>query len=155
MIAHPFPEVQSVPYSVECTDTAKASDGKISCLARRGPSSVSIRYRISSATVSIFMWCSRQNLIKSGTRAIVPSSFMISQITPAGRRPAILARSTDASVCPARTNTPLRARARETHALASKYPSMLFEQRSQPESCARDHELRSPWSRLPRLQCSQ
>ncbi len=49
------------------------------------------------------------------TRAIVPSSFMISQITPAGASPAIRARSTDASVCPARTRTPpLRARSGKT-----------------------------------------
>ncbi len=42
---------------------------------------------------------------------MVPSSFMISQITPEGFRPAIRARSTEASVCPARTSTPpLRAR---------------------------------------------
>ena len=42
------------------------------------------------------------------TRAIVPSSLMISQITPAGYRPARRARSTAASVCPARTRTPPR-----------------------------------------------
>ena len=35
-----------------------------------------------------------------------PSSFMISQITPPGRMPHIFARSTAASVCPARTSTP-------------------------------------------------
>ena len=39
-------------------------------------------------------------------RAIVPSSFRISQITPAGIKPLICAKSTAASVCPARTNTP-------------------------------------------------
>ena len=37
---------------------------------------------------------------------MVPSSFMISQMTPAGYNPASLARSTTASVCPARTRTP-------------------------------------------------
>ena len=42
---------------------------------------------------------------------MVPSSFMISQMTPAGMRPAMRARSTEASVWPARTSTPpLRAR---------------------------------------------
>jgi hypothetical protein len=46
------------------------------------------------------------NFVSSGTRAIVPSSFMISQMTPAGYRPAMRARSTAASVCPARTSTP-------------------------------------------------
>ena len=37
---------------------------------------------------------------------MVPSSFMISQITPAGVSPAMRARSTAASVWPARTSTP-------------------------------------------------
>ena len=37
---------------------------------------------------------------------MVPSSFMISQITPAGVSPASRARSTLASVWPARTSTP-------------------------------------------------
>ena len=43
---------------------------------------------------------------RSGTRAIVPSSFMISQITPDGIRPARRVRSTAASVWPARSSTP-------------------------------------------------
>ena len=34
------------------------------------------------------MLCCWQNSIRSGTRAIVPSSFMISQIIPAGISPA-------------------------------------------------------------------
>ena len=38
--------------------------------------------------------------MRSGTRAIVPSSFMISHTTPAGIRPASRARSTAASVWP-------------------------------------------------------
>ena len=37
---------------------------------------------------------------------MVPSSFMISQITAAGYRPALRAISTDASVWPARTSVP-------------------------------------------------
>ncbi len=37
---------------------------------------------------------------------MVPSSFIISQITPEGLRPASLETSTAASVCPARTSTP-------------------------------------------------
>src|SRR5712675_2241577 len=61
---------------------------------------------MSSATVSIFRLCSRQNSIRSGTRAMLPSSFMISQMIPAGTIPANRARSTEASVCPARTRTP-------------------------------------------------
>ena len=40
------------------------------------------------------------------TRAIVPSSFMISQTTPAGASPASRARSTAASVWPERFRTP-------------------------------------------------
>src|SRR5215207_9395491 len=58
------------------------------------------------ATVTSLTPCSLENLSRSGTRAIVPSSFMISQITPAGLNPAILARSTAASVWPARCRTP-------------------------------------------------
>ena len=42
---------------------------------------------------------------------MVPSSDTISEITPAGESPAIIARSTAASVCPARLRTP-PARAR-------------------------------------------
>src|SRR4051794_40135305 len=64
------------------------------------------RYAIRSATVTIFRSCLRQYSSRSGTRAMVPSSFMISQITPAGLRPARRARSTAASVCPVRSSTP-------------------------------------------------
>src|SRR5918994_4787315 len=58
------------------------------------------------ATVTILTPCSCANFSRSGTRAIVPSSFMISQITPAGLRAAIRERSTAASVWPARCRTP-------------------------------------------------
>ena len=68
--------------------------------------SVRMRYLIRSAIVIISRPCCLANFASSGTRAIVPSSFMISQITPAGYRPAMRARSTAASVCPARTSTP-------------------------------------------------
>ena len=44
--------------------------------------------------------------MRSGRRAMDPSSFMISQITPAGFRPARREMSTAASVWPARTRTP-------------------------------------------------
>src|SRR6266853_1131016 len=55
-------------------------------------------------------WCVAANFSRSGMRAIVPSSFITSQITPAGVRPARRQRSTLPSVCPARTRTPpLRA----------------------------------------------
>ena len=61
-----------------------------------------------SATVRTTRPCRRANSTRSGTRAMVPSSFMISQITAAGVRPARRARSTDASVWPARFSTPPR-----------------------------------------------
>ena len=52
---------------------------------------------------------------RSGSRAMVPSSFMISQITPEGFSPASRAMSTAASVWPARTSTPpSRARSGKT-----------------------------------------
>ncbi len=57
--------------------------------------------------VMIFRPCLRQNSISWGTRAMVPSSFITSQITPAGETPASRARSTAASVCPALLKTPL------------------------------------------------
>ena len=46
----------------------------------------------------IFSRCFRANLTSSGSRAIEPSSLMISQITPMGRQPASCTRSTAASV---------------------------------------------------------
>ena len=61
---------------------------------------------MSSATESIFRWCAWQNSSNWGMRAMLPSGFMISQITPEGSSPASRARSTEASVCPARTSTP-------------------------------------------------
>src|ERR687890_1592125 len=67
------------------------------------------------ATVTIFTPCSLENFSRSGTRAIVPSSFITSHITPAGLKPARRARSTAASVWPARCNTPPgRARSGKT-----------------------------------------
>ena len=46
---------------------------------------------------------------------MLPSSFTTSQIAPAGRNPASVARSTAASVCPGRTSTPpSRARSGNT-----------------------------------------
>ena len=63
----------------------------------------------SSATVTIFSPCLRDGL-EVGQRAIVPSAFIISQMTPDGNSPASRARSTAASVCPARTSTPPLAR---------------------------------------------
>ena len=63
--------------------------------------------------VMISSWCRRAKRISSGTRAIVPSVFRISQITPDGiQARQARARSTAASVCPARTSTPPCARAK-------------------------------------------
>jgi len=50
--------------------------------------------------------CFLANLLSSGSRAIVPSGLVISQMTPTGSRPANVHRSTAASVWPARTSTP-------------------------------------------------
>ena len=56
--------------------------------------------------VQIFNLCFRANRCNSGRRAMEPSSLMISQRMPMGRRPASLTKSTAASVCPARCKTP-------------------------------------------------
>ncbi len=56
--------------------------------------------------VPILKPCVAANFSSSGRRAIVPSSFMISHNTLAGSSPASRARSTPASVCPARASTP-------------------------------------------------
>ena len=56
--------------------------------------------------VPILRPCSAAKPIRSGSRAMLPSSFMISQITPDGLSPASRDTSTAASVCPARTSTP-------------------------------------------------
>ena len=68
--------------------------------------SVWLRYWIKSAIVPIFSWCISANSRRSGRRAILPSSFMISQITAEGEQPAKLAKSQPASVWPERINTP-------------------------------------------------
>src|SRR3954453_1079175 len=59
-----------------------------------------------SAIVTIFRLCLWQYAARSSARAIVPSSFWISQITPAGIRPARRARSIEASVWPVPPSTP-------------------------------------------------
>ena len=68
--------------------------------------SVRRRCSMSWAIVMILSPCSAAYGTRSGTRAIVPSSLLISQITPAGMSPARRARSTAASVWPARSSTP-------------------------------------------------
>ena len=50
-------------------------------------------------------WC-WENVSRSGSRDMVPSSFMISHTTPAGYIPAMLQRSMMASVWPGRARTP-------------------------------------------------
>ena len=45
-----------------------------------------MRYSISALIVTIFNPCALANLANSGTRDMVPSSFIISQITAAGLR---------------------------------------------------------------------
>src|SRR4051794_36428154 len=59
-----------------------------------------------SAIVTIFRLCLWQYAARSSARAIVPSSFWTSQITPAGISPARRARSIEASVWPVRSSTP-------------------------------------------------
>jgi hypothetical protein len=56
--------------------------------------------------VTILRPCCAAKISSSGSLAMLPSSFMISQMTPAGFRPASRARSTQASVCPVRRKTP-------------------------------------------------
>ena len=59
-----------------------------------------------SATDTILMSYLSATRSSWGIRAISPSSAITSQITAAGYMPASRARSTDASVWPARTSTP-------------------------------------------------
>src|SRR3954452_21080521 len=59
-----------------------------------------------SAIVTIFSPCLWQYAARSSARAIEPSSFWTSQITPAGISPASRASSTLASVWPVRSRTP-------------------------------------------------
>src|SRR6266481_5531385 len=66
------------------------------------------RYRANSVTLIILRSCLAQKRMRSGRRAMSPSSFTISQITPEGFNPPRRARSTAASVWPRRSNTPSR-----------------------------------------------
>src|ERR1043165_8116534 len=59
-----------------------------------------------SATESSVSRCFFANCKSCGLRAMVPSGFITSQITPAGKRPASLAKSPEPSVWPVRTSTP-------------------------------------------------
>ena len=68
--------------------------------------SLRLRCSIRAAIVPILSLCSAAKSSRSGRRAMVPSSFMISQITAAGEQPAMPAKSQPASVWPARISTP-------------------------------------------------
>ena len=65
-----------------------------------------MRYLIRSATVISLILCVLANSKSSSRLAIVPSGFIISQITPEGVSPARRAKSTAVSVCPALFKTP-------------------------------------------------
>ena len=65
-----------------------------------------ILYETKSSIEIIFKSNLLATLNKSGSLAIVPSSFIISHNTPAGLNPANLDKSTAASVCPVLLNTP-------------------------------------------------
>ena len=65
-----------------------------------------LRYWIKSAMLPILRPCSLAKTIKSGSRAMLPSSFIISQMTAVGEPPANKAKSQPASVCPERMRTP-------------------------------------------------
>ena len=100
------------------------------------------RYSTRSATVIILSPCRSQYGMRSGTRAIVPSSFMTSHTTPAGVRPASWARSTAASVCPIRSSTPPgRARSGGCGRLRSDRAGRT-RGRSRPRWCALDRPRR-------------
>ena len=83
--------------------------------ARCTSDSLRLRYSIRSAMVPIFSLCSAANWSRSGRRAMVPSSRMISHSTAAGVSPARRARSQQASVWPARTSTPPGLRDQREH----------------------------------------
>ena len=91
------PTILNVPLSVGILATTSIF---ISC-------SVFFLYLIKSAIVIIFKLCFLAKISKSGTLAIVPSSFKISHITATGVSPQILHKSTVASVCPSLSRTPL------------------------------------------------
>ncbi len=80
-----------------------------------------------SATLSIARPCRRANRWSSGRRDIVPSGFITSQMTPAGKRPASRARSTEPSVWPVRTSTPpSRARSGKTWPGRTRSPGLAL-----------------------------
>ena len=75
---------------------------------------------------------------------MVPSSFMISQITPAGSSPARRAISTAASVCPARTSMP------PSRAISGKtWPGVTISLRPLDGSIATAMVWARSWAEMP------
>lgn len=84
------------------------------------------------------------NCTRSGSRAMVPSSFMISQITPDGFSPAMRAMSTTASVWPARTRVP------PSRAISGKtWPGVTISSRPRCGSMATWMVWARSWAEMP------
>ena len=94
--------------------------------------------------VPIFSPCSCAKPMRSGKRAMLPSSFIISQITPDGLSPASREISMAASVWPARTKTPpSRARNGNTCPGVAMSAAVLL------ESIATATVLARSWAEIP------
>ena len=89
--------MRNVPYFVGMEASAARFTATSPC---------SRRQRMMSLLAAMCRSCSAANFSRSAMRAMVPSSFMISQMTAASLRPAMRHRSTLPSVCPARVSTP-------------------------------------------------
>ena len=118
--------------------------------------SVRLRCSISAAMVPILRPCSAANSCRSGRRAMVPSSFMTSQITADGEQPAIAARSQPASVWPARISTPpsTACSGKDVAGLHQVgWPRRWAPRR--PARCGRGRRPRCRWSRLRPLRSTR
>ena len=111
-----------------------------------------MRYLMNSAMVIISSLCRFANFVSSGTRAIVPSSFMISQITPAAssppcapdRRPPRCGRREPARRPCARSGNMCPGRARsEGFVLARSRPGRCWRGRPRKYPCSSSASLRS------------
>ena len=96
----------STVVSYAITVNSPKSVGSFVVAARCTSFSFWMRYSIRSLMVMHLSLKVRARARRSGIRAIPPSSSSTSQITPAGEQPASRARSTAASVWPARRRTP-------------------------------------------------
>src|SRR5579864_2156674 len=96
VITSSYAYATTVPYSV----------GSVVVAPRSTSRSLRRRYAMMSSTATILIECSAAKASRSGRRAMRPSARITSQMTPAGKRPASLHRSTIASVWPARSSTP-------------------------------------------------